>query len=239
MADENCFSLFDDNELRLDELFGGNLFEKLLADSTDSTETETTENYSTTSQPETNQINAVQLDDEDISTFIEENRNKNTVNKTRADLNIFQRWAKTVNETRTIDKIPPTELNNLLTHFVVKIRKQNGEEFEPDTLTSFFRSFDRFLRQQGKQYSILNDIQFSKAREALASKRKQLRRSGKGQKPNKALGLTTTQIQQLWDAKQLGDHSPKSLLRTVWFLNTIHFGWRARDEHHRAKLGDF
>ena len=172
MADENCLSLFDDNELRLDELFGGNLFEKLLADSTDSTETETTENYSTTSQPETNQINAVQLDDEDISTFIEENRNKNTVRKTRADLNIFQKWAKTVNE-------------------------------------------------------------------ALASKIKQLRRSGKGQKPNKALGLTTTQIQQLWDAKQLGDHSPKSLLRTVWFLNTIHFGWRARDEHHRAKLGDF
>ena len=57
MADENCLSLFGDNELRLDELFGGgNLFEKLLADAADSTETKTTENYSTTSQPETNQI---------------------------------------------------------------------------------------------------------------------------------------------------------------------------------------
>ena len=37
--------------------------------------------------------------------------------------------------------------------FVVKIRKQNGEEFEPDTLTSFSRSFDRFLREQGKHSS--------------------------------------------------------------------------------------
>ena len=37
-----------------------------------------------------------------------------------------------------------------LVHFVVKIRKQNGEEFEPDTLTSISRSFDRFLREQGK-----------------------------------------------------------------------------------------
>ena len=146
MTDETCLSLFDDNELKIDELFCGNIFEKLLADST---ETETTENYSTTSQPETNQINAVQLDDE-ISTFIEENRNKNTVKKTRADLNTFQRLAKTVNETRTIEKIPRTELNNLLTHFVVKIRKQNGEEFEPDALTSFFRSLDRFLREQGQ-----------------------------------------------------------------------------------------
>ena len=128
MANENCLSLFDDNELRLDELFGGNLFEKLLADSTDSTETETTENYSTTSQPETNQINAVQLDDEDISTFIEENRKKKKHRKKD------ESWL--FSESRTIDKIPPTELNNLLTHFVVKIRKQNGEEFEPDTLAA-------------------------------------------------------------------------------------------------------
>ena len=38
-------------------------------------------------------------------------------------------------------------------YFVVKIRIQNGEEFEPDTLTSISRSFDRFLREQGKHSS--------------------------------------------------------------------------------------
>ena len=47
MADENCLSLFDDDELRLDDLFGENLLEELLADTPDSLgETETTENYS-------------------------------------------------------------------------------------------------------------------------------------------------------------------------------------------------
>ena len=65
---------FDDNELRLDELFGGNLFEELLADAADSLcETETTENYSKTGQLE-NQINA-ELDDGDISTFTEDKKN--------------------------------------------------------------------------------------------------------------------------------------------------------------------
>jgi len=78
------------------------------------------------------------------------------------------------------------------------------------------------------------------AREALSSKRKQLDRcAGKGQKPNKAAGLTEDEIQQLWSAKQLGDYSPQSLLRTIWFNNTMFFGWRARDEHHRVKFGDF
>ena len=61
------------------------------------------------------------------------------------------------------------------------------KNFEPDTLTLFCSSFDRFAREHGKHYSKLTDIQFLMAREALASKRKQLHRSGKNQKPNKAL----------------------------------------------------
>ena len=69
-----------------------------------------------------------------METFPHLQKTKRTIKKTRADLNNFRRWARQV--------IPPTELNNLLAHFFVKIRKQNGEEFEPDTLTSLSRSFD-------------------------------------------------------------------------------------------------
>ena len=180
-----------------------------------------------------------QLNDEDIDNFITENRNKNTTKKTQSDLNVFYRWAKTVNETRTLENISEQELDDkLLAHFVLNARKQNGDEYEPDTLTSKLRSFDRLLREKGKHHSILTYRQFAKAREALSCKRKQLLRAGKGQKPNKALGLSETQIQKLWDKKQIGCHTPQSLSRTVWFNNTMFFGWRARDEHHRVKYGD-
>ena len=43
----------------------------------------------------------------------------------------------------------------------------------------------------------------------------------------------------MWDEKQLGYEAPHSLLRTVWFNNTLFFGWRAGDEDHRVKFGDF
>ena len=47
IADENCLLLFDDDKLRLEEVFGANLLEELLADAADSLcETETTKNYS-------------------------------------------------------------------------------------------------------------------------------------------------------------------------------------------------
>ena len=177
--------------------------------------------------------------EDEVSTFIRENRNKNTAKKTHNDLQAFYRWAETIKETRRIEEIPPNELDKLLACFVVKARKQNGEEFEPDTLTSYFRSIDRFLREQGKQYSILLDREFNHSREALACKRKDLRRRGKGQRPNKAKGLSTEHIQILWLKQQLGNSSPQVLLRTVWFYNTVYLGWRAQDEHHRVKYGDF
>lgn len=72
----------------------------------------------------------------------------------------------------------------------------------------------------------------------MESKRKQLRLSGKGGRPNKALGLTNDELEKFWSEKQLGDHSPEALLRTVWLNNTMHFGWRARDEHRKVLLGD-
>ena len=128
------------------------------------------------------------------------------------------------------------ELNILTAHFFIKVRKLNGEEFELGTLTSFQRSFDRYLRQHGKNYNIIQDKIFESSREALESKRKQLRLSGKGTRPNKAWGLTNDELEKFW--KQLGDHSPEALLRTVRLNNTMHFGWLARDEHRKVLLGD-
>ena len=44
----------------------------------------------------TEQTEIGQLNNEDIDNFITENRNKNTTKKTKSDLNVYYRWAKTV-----------------------------------------------------------------------------------------------------------------------------------------------
>ena len=156
-----------------------------------------------------------QLHDSEISSFIEANRNSNTTKKTKTDLNVWTRWCNSINERRPMEDIPPEELNSLTAHFFIKVRKLNGEEFELGTLTSFQRSFDRYLRQHGEHYNIIQDKSFESSREALESKRKQLRLSGKGTRLNKALGLTNDDLEKFWSEKQLGDHSPEALLGTV------------------------
>ena len=50
-----------------------------------------------------------------------------------------------------MEDIPPEELNSLLAQFFIKVIKLNGDEFEPGTLTSLQRSFDR------ENYSIIQD----------------------------------------------------------------------------------
>jgi len=123
-----------------------------------------------------------------------------------------------------MEDIPPKELYTLLAHFFIKVRKLNRDEFKPGTLTSFQRSFDRYLRQHRKNYNIVQDKIFESSYEVLESKRKQLRLSGKGGHPNKALGLTNDVLAKFWSKKQLGDQSPEALLCTVWLNNTMHFG---------------
>ena len=98
------------------------IFKEDITTATDSlTEiTETTETTRTATSSEktvqNEQTENVQLNDVDIDSFIEQNRNRNTTKKTTSDLNVCYRWAKTVNETRRLEEILPEELDKLLAH---------------------------------------------------------------------------------------------------------------------------
>ena len=182
---------------------------------------------------------AVHLDDEAVRQFIESNKAKNTVKKTRSDLNVWNRWCESVNERRKLEDIPASELNRLLSNFFVSVRKQNGENYEPSSLTDFQRSIDRHLKYMDKEDSILNDKQYEGSRQAIEAKRKELRRKGKGRRQNAAQPLTEGEENSLWSIGELGSDSPLVLLHTIWYLCTMHFGWRGIDEHKRVCFGDF
>ena len=182
---------------------------------------------------------AVHLDDDAVRQFIESNKAKNTVKKTRSDLNVWNRWCESVNERRKLEDIPASELNRLLSNFFVSVRKQNGENYEPSSLTDFQRSIDRHLKYMDKEDSILNDKQYEGSRQAIEAKRKELRRKGKGRRQNAAQPLTEGEENSLWSIGELGSDSPLVLLHTIWYLCTMHFGWRVIDEHKRVCFGDF
>ena len=94
------------------------------------------------------------------------------------------------------------------------------------------------MHEKGSLINILKDNEFSKSREVLAAKRKNLVRQGKGNCPNATRELTEAEEDALFENGQFGVQDPKSLQRALWWLLPLHFGWRARDESRKLCWGD-
>ena len=109
----------------------------------------------------------------------------------------------------------------------ISVRKQDGTEYEPCTFSAFQQSFQRHLHEKGSLINNLKDIEFSKSREGLASKRKNLVRQGKGNRPNATRELTEAEEDALFENWPVQCSDPKTLQRALWWFLSLHFGWRA------------
>jgi hypothetical protein len=95
---------------------------------------------------------------EEIDIFISEQKSVNTVKKTTTDINAFNRYLAEINKQYlNILYLPAQELDHLLSKFFKDIRKLNGEEYEPGTISCFQRSIQRFLSDNKSQFNILRD----------------------------------------------------------------------------------
>ena len=68
----------------------------------------------------------VSLDDTIESLFIEEHENPNTVKKTKREVALLTVFLQTKGETHEIAEIPPVELNELLSEFILSVRTKEG-----------------------------------------------------------------------------------------------------------------
>ena len=178
-------------------------------------------------------INHQSLDD-----FLQQQQNLNTKRKTTNDIKLFQSYLDTQNESRFPQFIPPCDLDNYVSGFLLSVRKKDGTEFEPSTLRSFVSSINRHLIINGYKFSIMTDAQFRRCRDILAAKQKQLKSIGKGNKPMAADEITDDELDVMYAKKVLGPETPASLIYTLWMICTLHFGMRPGKETHDLRWGD-
>ena len=173
-----------------------------------------------------------------LDTFIEDQENKNTLSKTRRDVSLLTEFLNSKNESRRIEEIPPKELNEYISEFIVAVRRKDGEDFEPSSLRRLICSFNRHLKACKYPCSVIEDSQFEQARQALEARSKELKKDGKGNKPKAAEAITDEEVNILYNKQLLGISNAEALLNTTWFMNTKHFGLSGCDEHRRMKWGD-
>ena len=118
--------------------------------------------------------------DQLIENLKEKSKNKNTTVSTNNWLKVWKTWAKQAGHSEEIKSYQPEELNLLLEEFYATVHKQDGTEYEPDSLRVMQAALDRHLGDNGCKFSIIRDREFSESKKVLEGKARQLRQQGKG-----------------------------------------------------------
>ena len=118
--------------------------QEFLGDSTNGEPAEMTESSPTSETFQRNGNNShdseieceVNNDSQELEDFISAQRSSNTVKKTKSDMRVLERFSASISETREPEKMTSSELDKLLSKFFKDVKKENGEEYEPSSLTS-------------------------------------------------------------------------------------------------------
>ena len=95
----------------------------------------------------------------------------------------------------------------------MEVRKDDGSEYEPDTLTSIHRGIARKLEESGYGYSLIKSDEFKMSKKVLDARRRELKQSGRGNHPNRAEALTPEHENRLWEVGQLSMSTPSQLMK--------------------------
>ena len=122
---------------------------------------------------------------QEIDNFIHGQKSKNTVKKNKLDWQRFDAYCQgKMMSCFDITNIPAPDLEKLLCSFFKDLTKNDGSDYEPDTVSSFQKSIQRHITEQKLPFNILKDDVFSRSRSVFASERKSLVTEGRGNKPN-------------------------------------------------------
>ena len=141
---------------------------------------------------------------QDIRSFVQSMQNENTSKKTAADMRIVETFKLEIGEQNPIEEMSAADLDLFLCKFFMSVRKSDGEEYEPDSLTCIQSSLSRYLKSKGSVLSLRNDPHLSTHRDVLAAKRRELKQKGKGLRSHKSEDVSADQLDVLYEKGLLG-----------------------------------
>ena len=159
-----------------------------------------------------------------MNEFIADQEYKNTRAKTERDVKLLKAFLTVKGESRKPNELTPQEPNEYLSEFILSVKRKDGEDYEPSSLRGLIASFNRHFKEQKYPGSIIEGAEFEQTRKCLEARSKQLKKQGKGNKPNAAQALTDDEVNILFEQNLLGISSAEALSNTLWFFNTVHFG---------------
>ncbi|XP_042195437.1 transcriptional regulator QRICH1 isoform X3 [Callorhinchus milii] len=121
------------------------------------------------------------------------------------------------------------ELNYGLCLMLKEARNPEGEAYDPDMLYYICLCLQKYLFENGRVDDIFSDIYYTRFTEKLHD----VLKDWQPQISSLAGYMIPSHIteEMLWECKQLGAHSPSTLLTTLMFFNTKYFLLKSVEQH--------
>ena len=175
---------------------------------------------------------------------------KNTQKNDQWALTAFMDWMEQRNKRSLHDQCPKnvleTEdarcLSKWLSLFIIEVRKKDGGKYPPATIHLLLCGLQRIMRRENRQpFDIFDkkDVRFRDFHGTMESVFQSLHSEGIGAEIKHIPLITKEEENKLWEQGILGDSSPQSLVRSVFYMNGKNFCLRGGKEHRELKLSQF
>ena len=128
------------------------------------------------------------------------------------DVKLLIEFLRQKHEQRNPEDTKAKELNEYLFKFILSVKRKDGKDFEPLALRGLYSSFNRRLKGCKYPISVIDDVAFECKRKCLEAKNKQLKKKGKGNRPNAAEALSDDEINILYGKNLLGISNGEALI---------------------------
>ena len=108
--------------------------------------------------------------------------------------------------------------------FIILVRTKGGKDYAPSSL----RSLVARSKEDANALPVSLMTSYLRRKEKPPSKQKELKKKGKGNKPNASVPLTSDELNTLYEKGLLGTQNPEARLNTLWpwLNNTMRFELR-------------
>ncbi|KAJ8035069.1 Inactive tyrosine-protein kinase transmembrane receptor ROR1 [Holothuria leucospilota] len=183
-----------------------------------------------TNGPETSGGRFQNLSEDEVTEIAKSRMEKSTVYNTSWGVRILKKWCSTKGLTQEFEKLPVSDLSNLLRQFYAEVRKEDGSMYSKQSYVGLRAAIHRHIAGEPykRQINIMQDREFQATNHVFLGVLKALKPQGLDfSKPKPVIG--EGDLKKLFSSNTLGMHTPKALLNLVWFYIEFHFCRRGRE----------
>ncbi|KAK3102823.1 hypothetical protein FSP39_014200 [Pinctada imbricata] len=155
--------------------------------------------------------------EEDISRVRTELHSKNTIRSNKKAATILRAYLIEKSQNSNFEEFDTVQLNEVLSHFYMDLRKANGEKYKVTSLENIRHSLNMYLQSPpfNRTFDLIKGLEFSESNINFRAVLAELKREGKGAIDHHAV-IKDADLQKLYSSVFLSPKTPSGLFNKIF-----------------------